>query len=1503
MTSKVLVAAAVFAAVLPLRAMTLSKDLPGVAVLVPENAEESTRLAASELTNYVYRASGVVLNVGRYVENGGKGGIVVGTLDTLPDVPTEVRAKLEAAKSFEASVTFEEGGVFWVVGKEETGELYGVYRLLEDHLGVRWFNPPSKDDPGELVPRTDRIDLDGTLKLRMPYFPNRRLDSTGSMGYHVPVNGVAWAYRIGLQVGASGGPELLLGPDPRTIPGKKPTAFEKSAWDTFKPRTNRRTLSIGGGHGTFYEAVPAKKYFKVHPEYFSEVDGKRVSGLRYCLSNTNVQHLVAEDIKRRLRASGGRGRYVFGLMDGLDNVCECRECQALDDAGAKNRRLNADITTRFCRVVMNIANEVYAEFPATDALNVWAYSNYGVSPPTELKMDPRMTGFFCIHGRCYGHRLDDPSCPCNANRYAWLRDWMKVYTSGYCYEYGNCSANYYTPYELTCASDLKLYAKIGVTGWKEEMFFSDALAATKDREHARQLAEKQFTNWQWYYVVSRLTWDPSLDPQAVLDEIESKYYAEAYPAMKKYHALRRQLWAKGKACVGYPRANPRVPELLNDTVAKAELFRLLGEADAQAKDPVVKVRVANDRRWLEEFWVKPNKVIRAKEAKSLKVRFVDTPPVIDGKGDDAVWAKAHVTDDYRQTYTRVHAPLVQELRTTGAVVADAENLYFRFVCGEPSPDKIKAVSTSGSGICSDDSVEIMLFPPSEANTYVQIVVNTTGHAVVYEHPKEPPRPRPDIHVEAAGTVGKDSWTVEIKVPVAKIFPLVKGDTWRVLFARNRKVSDAFTSKDFNCWSLDGGEYHRPSDFMPMKILETRHAPGDEGLFPFVIRPDALDSAMDMSALLPAPAGRDGFLRREGEHLVDGRGNVVRLNGVNLTGRANFPSHDEADRLAMHLARLGFNCVRLHYFDTTEYANFMHSLPCILKLDADGRQVIDETMRDRLEYMIAAFKRRGIYVNVNIHAARTLGPADGVPQTPRMNRGVDFFNPKLIAEEKAFMRDILRHVNPYTGLALADDPTMAILEINNENALFSVWWSKTLEKQNADPCYTEEFHRLREAAGYANTTAGVNKFIMETEKRYFRTMIGYARTELGVKCPCVGTQQDYTSPWVMAETCDVMDSHIYWQHPGWKYPDGVKEVKGYTPGVRWHFANTSIVDSSDFTTDGGNIVAMRGSRRVKGMPFITSESAQPYPAWYGAEYQLFLHAYAAFQDWAGVFVYSWNNTGNAFPDRTEWFFSHSARADCVAHFPACATIFLRKDVAEARQRLDVPADFDWLSDKSARENRARPLFVVSPFECSNDPVRLSVFAEHAVGVDLFPKPGARNPPVADRKPGETMLVSDTGEIRWDPSSASNGVFVVDAPNVKVLTGHVDGRRFDLGGVVLEPGTTKLGWSAISLVARDGGGFVPGARVLLAVTGYTHNGGVVYNHIDGTTWGGVTEEFGFGKTVTEGVPLTVTLPSPVAKCWALDEGGARSCEVPVVVRGGKSAVSVGPDFRTVWYEIAM
>ena len=681
------------------------------------------------------------------------------------------------------------------------------------------------------------------------------------------------------------------------------------------------------------------------------------------------------------------------------------------------------------------------------------------------------------------------------------------------------------------------------------------------------------------------------------------------------------------------------------------------------------------------------------------------------------------------------------------------------------------------------------------------------------------------------------------------------------------------------------------------------APSDEGLFPFVIRPDAENAAMDMSSLLTAPAGRDGFLRREGEHFVDGKGRVVRLNGVNLTGGANFPAHAEADRLAAQFARLGFNCVRLHLFDQFAYGNcFQDVQPCLFRRDPSGRAtVVDEEMRDRFEYMIAAFGRRGVYVNVNLHAGHQFGPADGVRKTNWANRGVDMFDRKIIDLDKAFFRDLLRHVNPYTGRPLAEDPSVALMEINNENALMQVWWTKTIEKQGGDPSYLADFNRLRETAGYDASPDGVNRFVIETEKAYFREMRTFLREELGVRCPVYGTQLDYTAPWVMGDTCDAIDCHIYWTHPSWTNPPGTDGRQGRAAGVPWRFVNKPLVAAG--LTDGWDmehIIAGRGCRRVTGLPFLVSECSAPYPNWYGAEYQPTIHAYAAFQDWAGVFVYSWNNErDDAFPERNPFFFSHAARPDCVAHFPASAAIFLRGDVAKGRRRIDVPVDVN--TRFAMAQKNYTPLAVIDPDSASGGRVPNDVFLRHAVGVDLRKSPAPQPAAIASITNG--TIVSDTHEIVTHHAAGREGWFSVDAPNVKVLSGFLDGVRRELGGIVFEPGRTKLGWCTISLVDRTGSGFRAGSRLLLAVTGYTHNGGAVFRHQGGDTWGGTTEDFGTGKVVTEGVPLKVTLPVGAARCWALDEAGVRKTAVPVSVCDGRIEISTGPDYKTVWYEITL
>ncbi len=239
------------------------------------------------------------------------------------------------------------------------------------------------------------------------------------------------------------------------------------------------------------------------------------------------------------------------------------------------------------------------------------------------------------------------------------------------------------------------------------------------------------------------------------------------------------------------------------------------------------------------------------------------------------------------------------------------------------------------------------------------------------------------------------------------------------------------------------------------------------LFPFVISYDGPDNASSVAHLLDAPAGKHGFVRAEDGHFVDGAGRV-RLHATNLTGPANFPTHEQADQVAARLARFGINCVRLHYFDA-QYGNFMtpeetgifgksDKLPAAFKADPAVSFPFAVEQVDRQDYLIAALKKRGIYVDVNLHIAR-------------FPKGVGFFEPRVIASEKEYAKRLLTRVNPYTGLAYTDEPSVAVIEINNENALFNNYQEGALDRLQES--YAAEFRRQWNAwllKKYANTEA-------------------------------------------------------------------------------------------------------------------------------------------------------------------------------------------------------------------------------------------------------------------------------------------------------------------------------------------------------------------------------------------------------------------------------------------------
>ncbi len=131
-----------------------------------------------------------------------------------------------------------------------------------------------------------------------------------------------------------------------------------------------------------------------------------------------------------------------------------------------------------------------------------------------------------------------------------------------------------------------------------------------------------------------------------------------------------------------------------------------------------------------------------------------------------------------------------------------------------------------------------------------------------------------------------------------------------------------------------------------------------------------------------------------------------------------------DVYVAELCRRGYNMVRTH---TVEQ---------FLMLDAPAKGRPDPRFADALDYSFAELKKNGIYLNLNIAAYQLLHPFN--PSGPAQADRPHGIKPRLIFGDEAIRQDwldtaryFLTHVNPYTGLALKDDPMLVFVEPFNE----------------------------------------------------------------------------------------------------------------------------------------------------------------------------------------------------------------------------------------------------------------------------------------------------------------------------------------------------------------------------------------------------------------------------------------------------------------------------------------
>ena len=505
---------------------------------------------------------------------------------------------------------------------------------------------------------------------------------------------------------------------------------------------------------------------------------------------------------------------------------------------------------------------------------------------------------------------------------------------------------------------------------------------------------------------------------------------------------------------------------------------------------------------------------------------------------------------------------------------------------------------------------------------------------------------------------------------------------------------------------------RPATAEEIRALEARTRTDTTGWFEFPIKWDDVAPAPALGAekLLDPPAGKHGFVQAKDGHLYFADGRRAKFWGVCMCGREVMPTHEQAEKIAVHLAKMGMNIARVH------------ALECaIFDPRFDDTQHLSAEMLERMDYFIAQLKKRGIYTFFDWHTYWRPRKGDGV--APRQLYHWTMLDERFVELHKSYARVLFLHKNPYTGNRYVDEPAVAAFEIINEKDLFSPFHDNKL--RNAP-----DMLRLKEAlktrwnrwlTGRYGNAAGLRRvwtnsagecglgagedplkgtveiplpatelgswdrdykgtkgtarasdallFCYEVQTDCFLKLREFLRA-IGVRAPISGTNWYMNvRPNVRSNAqMDFTESHAYWTHARPWPPSRAKSAATN---------NVAMLSCSPTTTD--TLIYRLGRGKVPGKPFMVTEWNFDSPNEYRCEGPIEMAAYGALQDWDGIICYgyycgwgrSWDEAAK-FEPLGMFIGSEQIYNDpsLICQFPVAAAIFLRGDVRAAKHVVDI-----------------------------------------------------------------------------------------------------------------------------------------------------------------------------------------------------------------------------------------
>ena len=509
-------------------------------LVVADDASPSTRYAAQELQRFLEEMTGVALPVVSDTGPLGAHEIVLGNNAHL--------RRLDVAVDFdplgdEGYIIKTVGPHVVIAGGDLRGNLYGVYGLLEDHLGCRWFTP----EVGR-IPKHTRLTIPPIDDVQIPVLEYRE-------PFVIDCFDGDWCARNRVN-SSSGRLEAKHG-------GK---------------------VRFGAGMfvHTFNGLMPPDKHFAEHPEYFSEVNGQRVKDrTQLCCTNDDVVRICTEEMRKRIQADPEAFVYSLSQND-WGNYCECPRCRALAEAQGSQM-------APVLQLVNRVAEALEDEFP-DKAIETLAYQWTRKAPKT-MRPRPNVIIRLCSIECCFMHPLATCDSPQNT---AFRKDaaaWAQVADRLWVWDYVTSFRHFLCPFpNLRVLNDnIRFYIDHNVVGIFEQDNYQSLNGELSPLGG---------------YIIAKYLWNRDYDEDTAINEFLEGVYGKAAKPIRKYIDLLHDKVAKDNLHANIWIGPNEAPYLTSEIMAKSQKYwdrALRAVADEpEALERVQTARLSFEYAWLEQ---------------------------------------------------------------------------------------------------------------------------------------------------------------------------------------------------------------------------------------------------------------------------------------------------------------------------------------------------------------------------------------------------------------------------------------------------------------------------------------------------------------------------------------------------------------------------------------------------------------------------------------------------------------------------------------------------------------------------------------------------------------------------------------------------------------------------------------------------------------------------------------------------------------------------------------